>query len=159
LQAQLWILSLLSRTGFSPPLYLIPQDHYKLQPLPNSRINYGVDHESYAYQLACDMGTAPSFTELLNTFKSPRLLASWALSANVNPKFRLVGPWKWDGARDVMEGEIWDTVRRRRGFFGHITLSVIPILLFGSLSSLLCVICWSWVMIKFLWKALTLSKI
>ncbi len=43
----------------------------------------------------------------------------WALSANVNTKFRLVGPWMWKGAEAVMEGEIWETVTRRRGFFGE----------------------------------------
>jgi dimethylaniline monooxygenase (N-oxide forming) len=44
----------------------------------------------------------------------------WALSANVNPKFRMVGPWKWDGAEEVMMGEIWETITRRRGPWGKL---------------------------------------
>jgi dimethylaniline monooxygenase (N-oxide forming) len=46
----------------------------------------------------------------------------WALSAQVNTKFRMVGPWKWSGADQVMETEIWETVTRRRGFFGEKSL-------------------------------------
>lgn len=96
------------------------EDHYRLHTSPTSRIQYGVDHESYAYQLALDMGSAPSFTDVL--MKGWKLTASWALSAQVNPKFRLVGPWKWTGAQEVMENEIWATVTRRRGFFGEFGL-------------------------------------
>lgn len=98
------------------PAPLKPEDHYKLHPSPSSRIQYGVDHESYAYQLALDMGSAPSFTDV--AAKGWKLAMCWALSANVNTKFRLVGPWKWEGAQQVMETEIWATVTRRRGFFG-----------------------------------------
>ncbi|KAK0103069.1 hypothetical protein ONS95_000754 [Cadophora gregata] len=108
LQSQVWIMSLLNRL----PSPLGFEDHYKLHPLPSSRIQYGVDHESYAYQLALDMGSAPSFTDVAS--KGWKLALCWALSANVNTKFRLVGPWKWSGAQHVMETEIWATVTRRR---------------------------------------------
>lgn len=84
---------------------------------PTSRIQYGVDHESYAYQLALDTGSAPSFSEVAAMGWKMSLV--WALSANVNTKFRLVGPWKWAGAEQVMKTEIWETVTRRRGFFGE----------------------------------------
>lgn len=94
------------------------EDHYRLHSSPTSRIQYGVDHESYAYQLALDMGSAPSFTDV--AMKGWKLTLCWALSANVNTKFRLVGPWKWSGAQEVMETEIWATVTRRRGFFGEL---------------------------------------
>jgi dimethylaniline monooxygenase (N-oxide forming) len=97
------------------------EDHYKLHPSPSSRIQYGVDHESYAYQLALDMGSAPSFTDVAS--KGWKLALCLALSANVNTKFRLVGPWKWSGAQQVMETEIWATVTRRRGFFGEFLFS------------------------------------
>lgn len=112
LQAQLWILSIHGRLPESPK----PVDHYRLHHAPTSRIQYGVDHESYAYQLATDMGSAASFTSLLP--RGLKLTLCWALSANVNPKFRLTGPWKWNGAQQVMETEIWSTISRRRGFFG-----------------------------------------
>ncbi|KAF2434419.1 dimethylaniline monooxygenase [Tothia fuscella] len=97
LQAQLWILNLLGRL----PAPLKPENHYCLHHVLSSRIQCGVDHESYAYQLACDMGSAPSFT-----------------STATRGKFRLEGPWKWEGAQKVMETEIWETIARRRFFIG-----------------------------------------
>lgn len=112
LQSQLWVLSLLNKFSSC----LTPQDHYKLHHPPGSRIQYGVDHESYAYQLALDMGSAASIGEVLGM--GWKVAVTWALGANVNVKFRLVGPWKWEGAGKVMETEIWETVSRRRGFFG-----------------------------------------
>jgi dimethylaniline monooxygenase (N-oxide forming) len=152
LQAQHWTLSLLSRL----PATLTPQDHYKLHHPPGSRIKYGVDHESYAYQLACDMGSAPSFTEVI--CMGWKVAVTWAMSAQVNTKFRLVGPYKWEGAKKVMETEIWDTVARRRGFFGHFTLSFLPIVLFGALSAVLWVLEQIYKALKFLWKLLTTSS-
>ncbi len=151
LQAQLWVLNLLGRL----PAPLSPQDHYKLHHLPGSRVKYGVDHESYAYQLACDMGSAASFSEVLGM--GWKVAVTWALSAQVNTKFRLTGPWKWDGAKQVMETEIWETVSRRRNFFGHFTLSFMPIVLFGTLSAILYVLEQIWGVLKFLWKRVTLS--
>lgn len=112
LQAQLWVLNLVNRL----PAPLKYEDHFRLKHLPGSRVTYGVDHESYAYQLALDMGSAAGFTEVLAM--GPKVLVAWALGANVNTKFRLVGPWKWYGAQQVMATEIWETVSRRRGFFG-----------------------------------------
>jgi dimethylaniline monooxygenase (N-oxide forming) len=151
LQAQLWVLNLLGRL----PAPLSPQYHYKLHHLPGSRINYGVDHESYAYQLACDMGCAAGFIEVLGM--GWKVAVTWALSAQVNTKFRLTGPWKWEGAKNVMETEIWETVSRRRGFFGHFTLSFMPIVLFGTLSAILYILEQIWKGLKLLWKLLTLS--
>jgi len=120
MQAQLWILNLHQKL----PVPLKHEDHYKLRPSPGARIQYGVDHETYVYQLALDMGSAPSFTEMLEL--GWKMVACWALSANINVKFRLVGPWKWSGAKRVMEGEVWETVTRRRGFFGeHIPVSCV----------------------------------
>ncbi|RYO80389.1 hypothetical protein DL766_007150 [Monosporascus sp. MC13-8B] len=136
MQAQLWVLNLLApeRVG-----RLLPQDepHYRLVSKKNARIRYGVDHESYAYQLALDMNAAPSFWDMVRmSLEGPgwKLTLTWALGANFTTKFRLCGPWKWDGAADVMTGELWDTVARRELFFGHFTLSIFPILIFGPLS-------------------------
>jgi len=50
------------------------------------------------------------------------------------------GPWRWDGAREVLVDELWDTVERRGGFFGHVTLSGLPMLVFGSISFVLWMI-------------------
>jgi dimethylaniline monooxygenase (N-oxide forming) len=113
LQAQLWIISLLNRL----PNPLQPEDNYRLHVSSNSRIQYGVDHESYAYQLAVDMGSAPSFTQVL--VRGWKITLVWALGANFNTKFRLVGPWAWEGATEVLEGECWETITRRGGFFGE----------------------------------------
>ncbi|KAK3337641.1 hypothetical protein B0T19DRAFT_448055 [Cercophora scortea] len=147
LQAQLWVLNLATHT----PLALNPADEpqYRLKMGKNSRIQYGVDHESYAYQLALDMDAAPSFTEVVrlgwnygdgkggNSGAWYKLPLVWALGANFNAKFRLRGPWRWEGAREVLVEELWDTVERRGGFFGHITLSGLPMLVFGSISLVL----------------------
>ena len=84
---------------------------------PKSRIQYGVDHESYAYQLAIDMESAPSFFQVLA--RGWKMTLVWALGANFNAKFRLVGPWAWYGAWEVLEGECWETITRRGGFFGE----------------------------------------
>ncbi|XXG99620.1 Sterol O-acyltransferase 2 (Sterol-ester synthase 2) [Hypoxylon texense] len=121
-QAQLWVLNLLApeRVVGAP---LLPQDepHYRLVCKEHARVRYGVDHESYAYQLALDMGSAPSFTEILHLGFSAgcwwKLLLTWALGANFNTKFRLLGPWRWDGASEIMTTELWDTVARREMFF------------------------------------------
>lgn len=151
LQAQLWTLNLLGRL----PAPLTPEDHYRLHHPPTSRVKYGVDYESYAYQLACDMGSAPCFTEILGM--GWKMTATWALSVQCNPKFRLTGPWKWEGAKEVMETEIWATISRRRGFFGHFTLSFMPIVLFGTLSTILYAGERIWKSLKPWWKLLTLS--
>ncbi|KAI0896347.1 FAD/NAD(P)-binding domain-containing protein [Annulohypoxylon nitens] len=148
-QAQLWVLNLLSpeRIVDAP---LLPEDegHYRLISKAHSRIRYGVDHESYAYQLALDMGSAPSFGDVLRLGFSGvddvngvggcwyKLLLTWALGANFNTKFRLIGPWEWDGAMQVMVTELWDTVARRQMFFGHFTVSIFPMMIFGPISLL-----------------------
>lgn len=124
MQAQLWVLNLLAPEHVSYPLAPEDEPHYRLVSKRTARIQYGVDHESYAYQLALDMGSAPSLVDVLRLgymdTSDPwwKLPTTWALSANVNPKFRLIGPWKWNGAIEIMNNEIWDTIRRREAFFG-----------------------------------------
>ncbi|KAI1204630.1 FAD/NAD(P)-binding domain-containing protein [Annulohypoxylon truncatum] len=146
-QAQLWVLNLLSpeRVAGAP---LLPEDegHYRLMSKAHSRIRYGVDHESYAYQLALDMGSAPSFGDILRLGFSGtddthgnsgcwyKLPLTWALGANFNTKFRLLGPWEWEGAIEVMITEFWETVARRQMFFGHFTVSMVPMIIFGPIS-------------------------
>ncbi|KAK0612524.1 hypothetical protein B0T17DRAFT_543883 [Bombardia bombarda] len=150
LQAQLWVLSLVCpRLLVQTPLLPTDEPHYRLKMPATARIRYGVDHESYAYQLALDMDAAPSLAEILQLawvgktdvagtwYKLPLV---WALGANFNAKFRLRGPWRWEGAEEVLVGELWDTVERRGGFFGHITLSGLPMLVFGGISLLLYVL-------------------
>ena len=107
LQAQLWVLAVIDKLPTSPPV----EFSYKLK-FRNFRREYEefvVDHESYAYQLALDIGSAPSFTQVL-TF-GPRTAWTWAMGSNFNTKFRLIGPWKWDGAKEVMENELYNVVK------------------------------------------------
>ncbi|KAI0016034.1 hypothetical protein F4780DRAFT_783602 [Xylariomycetidae sp. FL0641] len=155
MQAQLWVWQLLlgpessssPSSSSSPPPEFRPGDeaHYRLRARRGARVRHGVDHESYAYQLALDLGAAPGFPEVLRmgwrgTAKKEgawyKLPLTWALGANFNAKFRLRGPWAWEGAAEVMVDELWDTVARREVFFGHITLSLVPMLIFGPLSLL-----------------------
>lgn len=130
MQAQLWVLNLLAPERL--PSKVFPRSDeafYRLTTHETSRLTYGVDHESYTYQLALDMGSAPSFSEVLRMGSSAdappgswwKLPVVWALGANFNVKFRLVGPWQWHGAVDVMTGELWETITRRRWFFGEFT--------------------------------------
>ncbi|KAM5349796.1 hypothetical protein ACJ41O_006301 [Fusarium nematophilum] len=135
LQAMLFTQNLL---GQIPPLDPEDEYHYRLITRPSARIYYGVEHDSYAYQLAKDMSIAPSFTDILRlSFSSPRgwrLPWIWAAGGPVNPKFRLVGPWKWDGAADVLTGELWETITRRKNLFGDMPIAVLPILYLGGWS-------------------------
>lgn len=120
LQSMLFAMNLIG----SVPKYLDPEDewHYRILHTPDQRVTYGVEHDSYAYQLAKDMDIAPSVTEVLRislgTRKGWRLPYVWGAGAVFNTKFRMKGPWKWEGAADVMTGELWETITRREGLFG-----------------------------------------
>lgn len=126
MQAQLWIFQLAAPTGI--PRALRPEDepHYRLQPPSGSRITYGVDHESYAYQLALDMNSAPGLVDVGRIVlfeKRDRLLwrlpIIWAFGANFNTKYRLQGPWKDpDAAALLSSDEFWETITRRPILFG-----------------------------------------
>ncbi|KAI1342203.1 hypothetical protein F5Y15DRAFT_430611 [Xylariaceae sp. FL0016] len=219
LQAQLWVLRLLAparlrrrgrERGGRLLLRAADEAHYRLvvsrgdddddDDGGDARVRYGVDHESYAYQLALDMGAAPGFLEMVRLGLAARravvvgeggdgdddddddddddgekmglvdgvegrarrdeavkgvwykLLLTWALGANFNTKFRLVGPWAWDGAVTVMADELWDTVARREVFFGHITLSLAPMLVFGPLSLIVFVVATMLEALTWLWS-------
>jgi len=124
MQAQLWILNLVAPQYI--PRQLLPHDeqHYKLNPPKNARVRYGVDHESYIYQLALDMDSAPGALEVVQIGWTQgskdwwKLPLVWALGANFNTKFRLCGPWQWGGAVEILTNEFWVTIRRRRLFYG-----------------------------------------
>lgn len=146
MQAMLFTTNLLGRI----PNALGPEDewHYRLIAPPNARVDYGVEHDSYAYQLAKDLNIAPSLTDILRiawtTPQGWRLPWIWAAGASFNVKFRLVGMWKWPGAADRLTGELWETISRREGLFGNFSLSVMPMLYLGGLSLfyLLYSTCW-----------------
>lgn len=124
LQAQLWLMTLI-KPEVAKSLSSREEYHFKLH--GHKRIDYGVHHESYAYQLALDMDAVPSFWDGVRVgwnagAKHPglwwRLPVLWLTGAQFNTKFRVVGPYQWDGAVDVLGGELWETITRREGLFG-----------------------------------------
>ncbi|KAF4494010.1 Dimethylaniline monooxygenase [Fusarium agapanthi] len=108
IQAQLWILNILAPAKIHYPLRAADEEHYQLKLSRNSRIGYGVDHESYVYQLALDMNSAIGLWDVLAiAYKKGvrggwRLFVVWAFGAHFNTKFRLLGPWKCRGAADTL---------------------------------------------------------
>lgn len=125
LQAQLWVFNLLRHKYQqqipSPSEYADSVAHYEIDYALKARgghdffkTKHGVEQESYAYQLALDMGAAPTFTFMRRQgFKA---FLTWAMGSNFNSKFRLVGPWKWEkGALDIMRGELFDVVKQTGG--------------------------------------------
>lgn len=125
LQAQLWVTNLLAPHNIPRPLVPEDEGHYKLRSMPGARITYGVDHESYAYQLALDMGSAPGLWDIIQlcsckrVAQSLKLIIIWVFGAHINTKFRLRGPWRWDGAVSLLTSdEIWQTITRRPILFG-----------------------------------------
>ncbi|KAJ0300558.1 hypothetical protein COL516b_008491 [Colletotrichum fioriniae] len=132
LQAQLWVLNLL-RHKYPQRMALhasgASQGESNDDAIPHYEIDYalkargghdlfkskhGVEQESYAYQLALDMGSAPTFSFMWRQgFKA---FFTWAMGSNFNTKFRLIGPWRWTkGALPIMRGELFDVVKQTGG--------------------------------------------
>jgi dimethylaniline monooxygenase (N-oxide forming) len=131
MQAQLWILNLITPGRIMHALLPKDEHHYRLLSPPNSRIKYGVEHESYTYQLAVDIGSAAGFWEVLGLGWKGSLPGSWykiplvwALGSNYNAKFRLRGPWQSDDAEKVLVVELWKTIERRGGLVGKSFLTL-----------------------------------
>ncbi|KAK7229147.1 hypothetical protein V2G26_001317 [Clonostachys chloroleuca] len=62
--------------------------------------------------------------------KGLKVCFTWAMGSNFNTKFRLVGPWKWKGAAEIMEGELFDVVKRTLSIMLYLITAV-----FGLLTS------------------------
>ncbi|KAJ0369105.1 hypothetical protein COL26b_010544 [Colletotrichum chrysophilum] len=147
LQAQLWVFNLLRHKYQqqipSPSEYADSVAHYEIDYALKARgghdffkTKHGVEQESYAYQLALDMGAAPTFTFMRRQgFKA---FLTWAMGSNFNSKFRLVGPWKWEkGALDIMRGELFDVVKQTGGGVFFTTYTLLPIIVLGVLTIVL----------------------
>ena len=80
------------------------------------------------------MGAAPSILQVLAF--GPIVFLTWALGPNFNTKFRLVGPWKWDGAAAIMKEEHWKVIKRRKGFISKFELYFNPSILGWSLADM-----------------------
>ncbi|KAM0298665.1 hypothetical protein ACHAPM_008087 [Fusarium culmorum] len=140
LQAQIWLMTLI-KPEVGKSLSSREEYHFKLH--GHKRIDYGVHHESYAYQLALDMDAVPSFWDGVRVgwnagAKHPglwwRLPVLWLTGAQFNTKFRVVGPYQWDGAVDVLGGELWETITRREGLFGAFVMTIVPMTMVGTSS-------------------------
>jgi dimethylaniline monooxygenase (N-oxide forming) len=161
LQAQLWVLHLLQHRY--PKEVPVARDSnalesYDLDYQLHPRGNYSfyetkraVDHESYAYQLALDIGSAPKALSVMK--KGWKVFYTWAMGSNFNTKFRMVGPWKWEqGAENIMRNELYNVVKHSGGFvckyspiplyLKHLltdfidlaTYTLVPFFIFGSMS-------------------------
>lgn len=102
LQAMLWLHKLFL-SYFPPPCRTSPSGvvvppyelSFSLQPRGGRdlwRSHRGVDGEAYAYQLALDMGAAPTFSYLTHTYNW-KVVWTYLMGPNFGTKFRLVGPW------------------------------------------------------------------
>lgn len=79
------------------------------------------------------MGSAPTISFVAS--KGWKVLYTWAMGSNFNPKFRLVGPWKWgDGAAEIMATELFDVVKRSGGYEYLATYTIVPFFVFGTIS-------------------------
>ncbi|KAI5462349.1 hypothetical protein BGZ63DRAFT_383591 [Mariannaea sp. PMI_226] len=146
LQSMLFTMNLINRI----PRPLNPDDewHYRIIHQPDARVTYGVEHDSYAYQLAKDIDGAPSFTEVLRigltTWRPWRLPFIWAAGGALNAKFRLRGPWMWEGAKDSLTYELWETIERSEGMFSNMNMRVVPMIYLGSINLYYCIYSGFW---------------
>lgn len=136
MQAMLWTLTIIEHLTPEvaipglygkklPALKASEQWHYMLQPKEGERIHYGIDHDSYVAQIAKDMDCDAGMRDLLKISWSRgwrlgwNIIPTWMFVSQVNTKFRLRGPWKWEGAADVLHTELWSIVQRNGGFTGQ----------------------------------------
>ncbi|TDZ39642.1 Dimethylaniline monooxygenase [N-oxide-forming] 2 [Colletotrichum spinosum] len=153
LQAQLWVLTLLRHkypqqvpwpaAGPGQPDYPHAVPHYEVDYALKARgghdlfkTKHGVEQESYAYQLALDMGAAPTLSFVWH--HGYRAFFTWAMGSNFNTKFRLVGPWKWEtGALAIMRSELYNVVKQTGGGVFFTTYTILPLFFFGGLTLIL----------------------
>ncbi|KAK6211493.1 dimethylaniline monooxygenase [Colletotrichum tabaci] len=158
MQTQFWILRLLQSKYPNVPGLKTPPRDLPLDPnaLPGYDIDWklhprcgrdpwaekrGVDHESYVYQLALDIGSAPRIGYVFS--KGFRAFYTWAMGSNFNAKFRLVGPWKnEEESLRIMRGELFDIVKQSGGLLYMFCNTVIPLCMFGTMS--VAIHTWDW---------------
>ncbi|KAI9034147.1 FAD/NAD(P)-binding domain-containing protein [Hyaloraphidium curvatum] len=132
MQAQWWLQLILGNLNTGDVREEHP--HWHLLGREEKRIKYGVDHSSYAYALAKDVGGAPSVYPPAKVFRDdPDLLKIYAFAASFNTCFRLQGPYAYGGAAEVMRGEIWETVTRR-GVIGNVVMGFVPMVFYGTVN-------------------------
>lgn len=94
-----------------------------------ARTKRAVDMDSYAYQLALDMGAASTWLHVWCMF-GREVLFTWAMGPNFATKFRLIGPWAdsevAEYAASLMrkDGELGKLVRRTGGGICEFTVGL-----------------------------------
>lgn len=112
--------------------------HYKLLIKDNARIEYGVDYSTYMSVLAKDFGGAPSLQELWRKHGF-KLLLVYCFGASFVSFYRLTGPFASSKAPEVAKTELLDTIMRR-GITGNFFFGVIPMVFYGILNGLACIL-------------------
>ncbi|KAK0225213.1 hypothetical protein EDD85DRAFT_856929 [Armillaria nabsnona] len=111
----------------------LPPPHYHLLVEDTARIKYGVDHSTYMSTLAKDIGAAPGLWQLWRLYGT-HVLACYCFGAAFTTFYRLVGPYKYASAPEVIRTEIWDTITRR-GVLGNVIMGVIPMVFYLTLNT------------------------
>ncbi|PSR78152.1 dimethylaniline monooxygenase [Coniella lustricola] len=166
LQAQLWVYDLIRSPGHHSKFskgFVVPARHpdavkpYNLDYAIHCRADThnfaqtrrAVDQEAYAYQLAVDAGSAPTWLHVLKNF-GPEVFYTWAMGPNFNTKFRLMGPWTNSKvaaeAASLMrkDGELGSVVRETGGGVFFFTYTIVPLILFGPMSIFLNLLIGLW---------------
>lgn len=84
--------------------------------------------------LAKDIGAAPPLWELYHTY-GIKVLLIYCFGAAFTSFYRLLGPFKDPAMKEVVEGELKDTVMRR-GLTGNFFFGVVPMLFYGCINLL-----------------------
>ncbi|PWN48556.1 FAD/NAD(P)-binding domain-containing protein [Violaceomyces palustris] len=151
MQAQLWTLIL--RGKLEPPT---STPHYYLLVKESARIKYGVDYSSYVSQLAKDMGSAPSLSELWWRHGLFVTLI-YCFGAAFPTFYRLVGPYEHPQAAEISRTELYDTIKRR-GVIGNLMMGVIPMAFYALINLFALILEKSLAIPIYVMRVLTSSK-
>jgi dimethylaniline monooxygenase (N-oxide forming) len=124
-QQSLWWIALITGKMALPT----SPSHYHLLSPESSRIKYGVDHSAYMSQLARDFGGAPGLYQLYKAH-GLRVVFIYCFGASFTTFYRLVGPFKFPGAREIVTGELAGTIRKR-GKTGNLFFGLIPMVFYA----------------------------
>jgi dimethylaniline monooxygenase (N-oxide forming) len=80
------------------------------------------------------MGSAPPLTKLLWTY-GPKLTLIYCFGAAFPTFYRLLGPYRHPDAKQIVETEIYDTIRRR-GIIGNLMMGLIPMIFYAVINLL-----------------------
>ena len=110
------------------------EPHYHLLAKKTARIHYGVDHSAYMSQLGRDFGGAPGLRELYAAH-GLKVLLVYCFGASYCTFYRLVGPFRFEGAAGITKTELAETIQRR-GILGNLFFGLIPMLFYGGVNLL-----------------------